>query len=604
MKQLRKIKPAFWNNQDISDAHPHRPLNFQRKWKLIVMFTSFMALLPLMVMTIVEFNLTRKIIEDEVQNTMLGILKPAAESILYSLDRQTAVMDYLIRKNDSKDLWQPDRIKELHHSVSSLSQNIINISLVKKNNKGAHSRCLPPEPGTNLISEQIGKNRFLEYLPPDKTAPSKLVIYMCYHPGQEKMLMLEIMLDMSFLNHFLISYDPGEQKDIFIVNNDGTLVTSSYFYGEPGIPSTFDTGFLTQDSGVVEGTAPGEEQVLIGYARIPNSSLALAMVKSKSQLSGLWFKPRFKLMGYLVVSIILIILSIMGMATYLVGRIHAADKKRMKALHHAGYANKLASIGRLASGVAHEINNPLAIINEKTGLMLDLLNLEKEGAMDERLAPIANHVLDAVTRCSAITRRLMDFARTMEPCIQLVDIKEVISQILTFFKEEARHRKIEISLDTKGSGHAFECDRGSFQQIFLNLFNNAFTAMEDSGRLDILVLYKKTKEVNIIVSDTGCGIPQKDIHNIFEPFYSVKDNPSATGLGLYVTFGLVKEMKGKILVESKLNKGTKFTLILPVTIEYTQNAEDLQTEPALSDPNQNESDKNLKENIKAENDSR
>ena len=458
MRRLQKFKPAFWDHRDIAGSHTHTGFNFARKWKLIVLFTSFMALLPLFVMTLVDSNLTHRTLENEMKTSMSKILNSAAASISLSQDLKKSALDYIALQ------------------------------------------------------------------------------------------------------------DCGKDNDIFVVSKDGTLLTPSFYYGKSGVPNTLNTSLFKDNSGIEEDVAPSKKPVIAGYARIPDSSLILVLVKSKKWLTDLWFKPRLKLIGYLIVSIILILLSIMGMATFLVGRIHSADRKRIEALHHAEYANKLASIGRLASGVAHEINNPLAIINQKTGLMMDLYTLKKDFTSDERLAPLANDVLDAVKRCSTITQRLLDFARHMETSIQPVDIGQVIGQVLAFLDKEARRRCITVSVDQPDLIPDFECDRGSLQQIFLNLIENAFAAMEDGGRLDISVRFKK-KIVTIIISDNGHGISRDDIHKIFEPFYSSKNDHWGSGLGLSITYGLVKEINGDIIVKSKLGQGTSFTLTLPLKAE-------------------------------------
>ncbi len=458
MRRLQKFKPAFWDHRDVAGSHPHTGFNFARKWKLIVLFTSFMALLPLFIMTIVDFNLTRRTIEDEVKNSMSKILTSAAAYISFCKDMNQHDLDFIAR------------------------------------------------------------------------------------------------------------FESGENNDMFVVNQDGILLTSSFYYGKSGTSSQFNSSMFKGKAGIEENITPDGRSIITGYTRVPNSSLVLVLVKSKKMLANLWLKPRLKLIGYLIVSIILILLSIMGMATYLVGRIHSADQKRIKALHHAGYTNKLASIGRLASGVAHEINNPLAIINQKTGLIVDLFTLREEFSSDKRLVPLTNDVLDAVKRCGNITRRLLDFARHMEPSIETVNIEEVIEQVLAFHRKEAKHRCITISVDNPDSIPEFKCDRGSLQQIFLNLVNNAFAAMENNGRLDIGINLKK-KNVIITVADNGCGISDDDINNVFEPFYSSKDKHWGTGLGLSITYGLVKEIGGDIMVKSSLGKGTLFTLTLPITAE-------------------------------------
>lgn len=459
MKRLKKFKPAFWDHRDTTSDHPQTSFNFRRKWKLLVLFTSFMALLPLFVMTLVDMSLTRRIIEDEVKSSMSKILDSAAASISFSKDPKKSALSYI-----------------------------------------AH-------------------------------------------------------------------LDSGEDNDIFIVTKDGALLTPSFYYGRPGTPRTLNTKLFKEKAGVEEDTAPNGIPIIAGYTRIPDSSLIFVLVKSKKWLTNLWLKPRLKLVGYLVVSVVLILLSIMGTATYLVRRIHSADRKRVEFLHHAEYANRLASIGRLSSGVAHEINNPLAIINQKTGLILDLFSMREDFSSDERLMPLANDILDAVKRCGSITRRLLDFARHMEPSIEIVDIKEVIEQVLAFLENEAERRCITILVANQTPIPNFECDKGSLQQVFLNLIENAFDAMENGGELNISVKLKKKEKVIITISDNGKGILEDDIHKIFEPFYSSKNAHWGTGLSLYVTYGLVKEINGDIMVKSKVGKGTRFTLTLPLKAE-------------------------------------
>jgi len=470
MKRLQKYKPAFWEHGETKD-NPHSGINFQRKWKLIVVLTSFMALLPLFVMTLVEFSLTRRIIEDELKNNMLTILDTASASLSFSINKEN----------------------NLEHTDLSNTKSIINT--------------------------------------------------------------------------YLSLYSRGKDNDLFVINESGSLMTPSYYYGPSGTQFSDHSIQFEIKTDIHNSVNPNGTPVIAGYAKVQGTRYIVMLVKSEKWLTSLYFKPRLKLAGYLVISIFLIIVSIMGLATYLVGRIHTADRKRIEALRHAEYANKLASIGRLASGVAHEINNPLAIINQKTGLIMDLFTLQKEFSADERLLGLTKDILDAVTRCGTITRGLLDFARHMEPSIQPVNLKTVIGQVLTFLEKEAERSGISILVDTGGAVQEVESDRGSLQQIFLNLFENAFAAMADGGQLKVVIRFTPEKKVEIMVSDNGVGISEDVIGQIFEPFYSSKDDHWGTGHGLSITYGLVKEISGDIRVKSQLGKGTCFTLTLPLTIE-------------------------------------
>ncbi|MBW2092665.1 MAG: two-component sensor histidine kinase, partial [Deltaproteobacteria bacterium] len=241
-----------------------------------------------------------------------------------------------------------------------------------------------------------------------------------------------------------------------------------------------------------------------------------------------------------------------------------ADYKRIISLHEVEYSNKLASLGRLAAGVAHEINNPLAIISEKTGLMKDLLTIKKGQIEPSKLIGFADSILNSVERCAAITSRLLGFARHLDVSIRPINLKEVIHETIDFQGKEAEYRSIEVSVDVPDDIPQFESDRGKLQQIFLNLLNNAFAALSDGGHLNIAARRENKDFVSITFTDDGCGIPAEDLNRIFEPFFSTRTTKGGTGLGLSITYGLIQELGGSIKVQSEVGKGTSFNITLPL----------------------------------------
>ncbi len=143
-------------------------------------------------------------------------------------------------------------------------------------------------------------------------------------------------------------------------------------------------------------------------------------------------------------------------------------------------------------------------------------------------------------------------------------MREVLEEVLGFLEKEAEYRSIKVSLNVPDDIPEFESDRGKVQQIFLNLVNNAFAAMEDGGSLDITVKREDEDFISATVTDTGCGIQESDIKRIFEPFFSTKTKKGGTGLGLSITCGLVQEIGGKINVQSEVGKGTTFIINIPL----------------------------------------
>jgi len=250
----------------------------------------------------------------------------------------------------------------------------------------------------------------------------------------------------------------------------------------------------------------------------------------------------------------------------LIRRMREADERRTALYHHVEYSNKLASIGRLAAGVAHEINTRLAIINEKAGLVLDLVNVDPDLKHKERLAAAVDSILQSVQRCKKVTHRLLGFARHMDVTNETIDLETLLKEVLGFLEKEAEYRGVTVKFTIDPEVPTITSDRGQLQQVFLNILNNAVAAVAQGGTIEIGIVSKGPGRVAVMVTDDGVGIPKKQLERIFEPFFTTKDG-SGTGLGLSITYGIVKKLGGEISVDSTLGEGTRFTVELPVSRE-------------------------------------
>jgi two-component system NtrC family sensor kinase len=171
-------------------------------------------------------------------------------------------------------------------------------------------------------------------------------------------------------------------------------------------------------------------------------------------------------------------------------------------------------------------------------------------------------VLYSVDRCSRITHRLLGFAKHMDVQQQWLDILDLLKQVMGFLEQEAIYRNLQVEFDVEEDLPPLFSDRGQLQQVFLNILNNAFAAVKDGGRIVIAAKRHNDEELAVSMTDNGHGIPDKDLHYIFEPFFSTK-GVAGTGLGLSITYGIVQKLGGRIEVESKEGEGTTFTVILP-----------------------------------------
>jgi len=315
---------------------------------------------------------------------------------------------------------------------------------------------------------------------------------------------------------------------------------------------------------VFESIDANKDRIVIGYAYIPHTPYIMMMIKAWDERIQPWYKTTWAFAVILATSIILILLVTLGVATHLVNQIHEADQERVDTMHQVEYANKMVSLGRLASGVAHEINNPLAIINEKAGHIKDIFTLTATYAKDPKLIELVDSVVSMVQRCAAVTRGLLNFARHLNLSVQTIDLKEIIDEVKSVLTKDAEFRSITVAVQVAEKLPQFESDRGKLEQVFFNLFNNAINAMKDGGHLDVTAERKNENFIAVSFTDSGPGIPEPDLKHVFDPFFYSKTGHDGTGVGLAVTYALVQQIGGTISVRSQLGKGTCFKVNIPL----------------------------------------
>jgi two-component system NtrC family sensor kinase len=221
-------------------------------------------------------------------------------------------------------------------------------------------------------------------------------------------------------------------------------------------------------------------------------------------------------------------------------------------------SEKLASLGKLAAGIAHEINNPLGGVLIYTHLLLE--DTDKDSGQYENLKKIVKET----TRCKDIVKGLLEFSRPKEPEMVPTDIHEAINRALAIFEPQALFQNIQVQKEFSEVPRII-ADSSQLQQVFTNIIANAAEAMAGSGILTIRTsLEKQTGRIKIELSDTGHGIKPENMTRLFEPFFTTKEVGKGTGLGLAISYGIVQKHQGSIEVRSEIGKGTTFTVILPV----------------------------------------
>lgn len=231
---------------------------------------------------------------------------------------------------------------------------------------------------------------------------------------------------------------------------------------------------------------------------------------------------------------------------------------------------RLVALGTIAAGVAHEINNPLAIIQEAAGWVRQILVKPEMSEMPRKpdFEKALDRIQSSVDRARRITQQLLQVVKTQGSGIpdllemSHVNLRKLVEECILLVELEASYKKIEISLESSEPNPVVSTDPYQLAQVLLNLLTNAIQATDSGGKINITIK-PAADQVHLMITDNGCGIPEENLNKIFEPFFSTKAVGVGTGMGLYISWGIVSKLGGMMTVESKVGEGTTFTIKLP-----------------------------------------
>ncbi|MBU0741920.1 two-component sensor histidine kinase [bacterium] len=540
---------------------------YRRVWRYAVTLTLVVSLTPLVIMTGANYFLFRSNISAEIRYEVSRNVTNIARSLEFTIAERTSALKLLASEDTAAQLSSNASLRRTLENLKRSFGGFVDLGLI--DSRGSQLFYNGPFDlegadyadqdwfhevkvrGMHLSDVFLGYRQFPHF-----------GIAIRQNTEQGGFYVLRATADMALLTQHLTIADLGRGSDVFLINRDGVLQTSSLLHGEVLDHCTLPVPPYAQDTQVVEDYDEKGQTYILGYKYIDDTPFVLMLIKRRVDPVGEWLRTRTELFSFLAGSSILIIIVVLWSATVLVRRIRAADIQQAKLMHSAEYTNKMATIGRLAASVAHEINNPLAIINEKAGLLKDTVSAVPDYPNRAKVLGSVDSIIGSVARCSAVTHRLLGFTRRMERREERICLSDLLTNVLGFLGKETSHRNIMVVRDFAADVPQILSDRGMLQQVFLNIIDNAFAVIPDHGTLTLSLRLVPGDRVEVTIADDGPGIPGDQLESIFEPFYSTKGE-FGTGLGLSITYDLVRKLGGRITVRSELGAGTVFTVVLP-----------------------------------------
>ncbi len=541
-------------------------------WWQITLTKILFSIIPLILLVSVLYGH----FSDAYTTKVLEALRTLATNRQGALDlffeERIAQLVTLANTNSLAQLSDEDYLNRVFNVVQAASRSYIDIGIIDEN--GDHLAYVGPyynilkgvnyrnEPWFDAVlnSGVFVSDVFLGF----RKVPHFIIAVLVREKNRSWILRATI--DSNVLEHIVQAAHIGKSGDAYLVNRDNLLQTKPRFGGNllerpPGPDFSATVGLRVEE--ITTGSDP--------------ALFAAIQIKTKRWVLVIREDPREPLAPLLRTKYLLALLSLLGLSLIIIGSVYTtkkvldrlilSDMEKAKSDEVLLHESKMAALGKLAAGVAHEINNPLAVISEEAGWMKDLLQEEDIKAsphlqeFQESIKKIEYHA----NRVKKVTHRLLGFARRMEPTLENVMVNAVLEECVGFLENEARYRNITIEKQLTDNLPSISSDPSQLQQVFLNILNNAIDAIGKDGTITLKTFEDHdANQVVVQISDTGPGIPKELLPKIFDPFFTTKEVGKGTGLGLSISHSIVEKLGGTMSVDSEVGHGTTFTIALPL----------------------------------------
>ncbi len=553
-------------------------------WQHCLAIVGF-SVIPLLIVSISLYVIFNKIYTDQISETLLNRVEARRDTIDLFLSERISQIYTVAHTNKTHELADEAYLNKLFSIMHAKSDSYVDIGFIDK--EGNHLAYVGPyheilktanyknEPWFDTVMSQgiHISDVFMGY----RHFPHFIIAVLIREKNERWILRLTI--NLKNIDDIVQKAWTGSLSDAFIINRTNKLQTLPRFGGaylsppfyknkrndlqEKAIPyPDFSSTVKTR----VDRISIQGHDVFIATSPIRNTRWILVTKESPNEILFSFMQGRNWTIFFTSMGLLVICTGAVLFTNALINRMKETDRENAASSDMLLQANKMIALSKMAAGIAHEVNNPLASISENAGWIKDLLADEDISSSPnfQEFSDSVTKIEQHVNRARKVIHNLLGFARRMEPEKEKINVNNLLDETTGFLENESRHVNIRIEKQYADDVPVITSDLSQIQQVVLNLLNNAIDAIGSDGVITVGSRYlEKSDEVEVWVADSGKGMSEAELNKIFDPFFTTKEMGKGTGLGLSISYSIIEKLGGKFKVQSKLGEGTKFTIILP-----------------------------------------
>lgn len=539
-----------------------------------------LALVPMTILGLFCIERINAIYAEKIHTVIEALTHSKARALDTFLQERVAQIKNLTAIHSYAELSDPQRLSHIFTTMQANGRSFVDLGILGRD--GMHKAYVGPYDlwsidykDTKWFQEVMHNTVYVSDVFMGFRKSPHFIIAVLRHDGDTTFI-VRATIDLEAINALLQRQYAGKEGDAFLINKEGVLQTSSRHYGQMldritvTLPPNNEARVTLLPSPPQGGAASKDAELVVAVKQLSALQWYVLVIEDVSDSLASLRHLRFLIALCIILGGLVACGAALWATRALMEYVHELDSKQTEIDKQLAHSSKMSALGKMASGVAHEVNNPLMLIRESAGWVLDLMQDEDPKAVKnyDEIIETTTKIEQHVDRAKNITHRMLGFGRSLDPSRHDVFVPAIIDQAIEFLQAEANHRHITIERHYTENTPSLVTDAAQLQQVFINIIDNALDAIGKDGSIRIHAACLPDEaglpwECEVRIHDSGPGIPPAVLQRIFDPFYSTKAVGEGTGLGLAICHSILEKLGGGIRVESMVGQGTVFVITLP-----------------------------------------